>query len=524
MLHNTKDNQQENFKLSDIIINKPIHRVGFFMCLFLFLLSGASMPFLYENEITWIVLFPLSSIVIISLVAWFTNNMRKEIKNIYYYAQLSKDNEKTLHQLVYYDSLTGLPNRKFILEEVSSMIDGEDKTFFLIYIDMDDFKRINETAGYSVGDEILSTVSGRWSSLIKGKDVIGHLGGDEFALLIRDDMDRNRVMEHMEEFRSILDKPIDLYGKEYYISASFGIAQYPNDGRDGIELLKNSFIAMNKAKTAGKNYIQFYTYEMQLEISKRLQIENGLLYSIRNNELYMVYQPIYHCESRMLRGFEALIRWDYPGIGPISPSQFIPVAEETGIIVNIGKWIIKQVLTKFIEFQSVYNIKTVVSINISIVQMLEPNFVSMIEEVLDETGYDGRYLELEITESVLIAYPDYIIEIIAQLKALGIGIALDDFGTGYASIKHLQMLPINILKIDKSFIDKINKVNSMNQIIGYIINLAHQLGIEVIAEGVEHEEQLNFLGRIGCDYIQGFLLGKPLKEEYLSKKLLTYSD
>lgn len=524
MLQKTSDNQREWPDSYKLITNKPMHRIGLFVCIALLMLISVAIVLVYSNDNHWVVLFPISSIIVLLIVAWHANSIKKQLNDVCYYARLCKENEKVLHQLVYYDSLTELPNRKMILDKVEQMIGKNDtEKFFLIYFDMDDFKKINETGGYYIGDEILRHVSRRWSRMKKETDILGHLGGDEFSLLIIGDMDRDSLKEYIEGFRTVLNDPICLFGKEYFVSASFGISEYPSDGKDGIELLKSSYIAMNTAKNSGKNYVQFYTYEMQLEIIKRLQLENGLLYSIKNNELYMVYQPMYHCDTRTLRGFEALTRWKYPILGVVSPSQFIPIAEETGIIVDMGKWIINEVLTKFMEFQKKYQISTVVSINISVIQMIEPSFVSMIKEVLKETGFDGRYLELEITESVLISYPEHIIEIIHQLRALGIRIALDDFGTGYASLNYLQMLPINILKIDKSFIDKINKVESMNQIILYIINLAHQLGVEVVAEGVEYEEQLNFLTRMGCDFMQGFLLSKPIEEEYVPKQLLSLS-
>ena len=524
MTHNTNDNKNDVSRLSKILLGRPIHRIGLFACIVMFLLSVGAVFLLYigEHEHLWILVFPISSIIIILLVFWYTNNLRKHLEDIYYYTNISMENEKILHKLVYYDSLTGLPNRKMILDEVEYMI-GEDaiNRFYLIYFDMDDFKKINETAGYTIGDEVLRYISNRWSRLKKDKDILGHLGGDEFALLIKDDIDRDSLMGYIEKFRSILEDPVNLFGREYLVSASFGIAEYPCDGKDGIELIRSAFIAMNTAKNSGKNFVQFFTYEMQLEILKKIQIENGLLYSIRNNELYMVYQPMYHCDTKTLRGFEVLARWKFPGMGSISPAQFIPIAEETGIIVDMGKWIIKEALTKFIEFQKIYETKTIVSINISVVQMIDPSFVQMITEVLEETGFEGRYLELEITESVLISYPEHIVEIITQLRDLGIRIALDDFGTGYASLNYLHMLPINILKIDKTFIDKINKEENMNQIITHIINLAHQLDIEVVAEGVEFEEQLNFLCLNGCDYLQGFLLSKPLDEEHVPKQLVS---
>lgn len=523
MLHNTDDKKQRNENnLFETIFGNKLHGIGFIACLAILLLSTLGLALFYTNENKWLIIFPISSILVILLVYWYTSSIRKHLKELYHYTNVSKENEKTLHKLVYYDTLTELPNRKMILFEVERMIDMDqiDK-FYLVYFDMDDFKRINETAGYFVGDEILRSVARKWSSIKREDDILGHSGADEFSLIVKGDIDHDSLRTYIEGFRYALTEPISLYGKEYYVSASFGISEYPNDGKDVTTLLRSSYIAMNTAKSYGKNYVQFYTYEMQLEILKKLQIENGLLYSIKNNELYMVYQPMYNCNTRTLRGFEALARWKYPGIGTVSPAQFIPIAEESGLIVDLGKWILNETLTKFTEFQRIYHIKTVVSVNISVVQMIDPSFVKMIEEVLEETGFDGRYLELEITESVLISYPEHIAEVLSRLRTMGIRIALDDYGTGYASINYLQMLPINILKIDKTFIDKIDKELTMNQIITYIINLAHQLEIEVVAEGVEHENQLNFLSSNGCDYIQGFLLSKPLMEEHVPKLLIS---
>ena len=500
------------------------YRISLLICLVILFISVIVIVLL-EDERKWLVLFPISSIIIILLVIWHTGIIKKHLKDLYYYASLSKENEQILHRLVYYNSLTGLPNRKMILDEADRLINRKKaEKFYLAYIDLDDFRRINEAAGYNVGDEILCSVARRWSSLKRNNDILGHSGADEFYLLITDYMQHNALINYIESFRRALNDHIDVFGKEYHVSASFGIAEYPNDGKDITTLVRSSLIAMNTAKSQGKNHIQFFTYEMQLEVLRKLQIENGLLYSMKNNELYMVYQPMYNCDSMKLRGFEALARWRYPDLGSISPSQFIPIAEETGVIVDLGKWIIKEVLSKFMKFQSTYQKKTIISINVSVIQMIEPSFVQMIEEVLSETGFDGRYLELEITESVLISYPEHISDIIYRLRSTGIRIALDDFGTGYASINYLQMLPINVLKIDKTFIDKIGKEDTMNQIIKYIINLAHQLDIEVVAEGVEYEEQLDFLRLTGCDYIQGFLMSKPLKEENVPNLLFADPD
>lgn len=523
MSHNTEENNlTKELELPNILFGKRLYRFGFIVSISILLLSILFFTILYIEKYKWLILFPLSSIIVILLAIWYTYSTKKKLKELYDYTSISKEKEKALHQLVYYDSLTGLPNRKMILDEVERLIkDDNIDMFYLVYLDMDDFRRINETAGYYVGDEILRNVSHILSSVKRENDILGHSGADEFCLLVKDYIDHDCLTAYIEGFRTALNDPISIHGKEYHVSASFGIAEYPKDGNDVTMLLRSSYIAMNTAKNTGKNYVQFYTYEMHMEIIKKLQIENGLLCSMKNNELYMVYQPMYHCDSRTLRGFEALARWKYPGIGAISPAQFIPIAEETGMIVDLGKWIMKETLTKFMEFQRKYHIKKVISVNISVIQMIEPSFVQMIKEVINETGFDGENLELEITESVLISYPEHIVDIITQLRELGIRIALDDFGTGYASINYLQMLPIGTIKIDKSFIDRINMDDTMNQIITYIINLAHQLNIEVVAEGVEHEHQMKFLCMNGCDYIQGFLLSKPLNEEKIPELLIS---
>ena len=285
-----------------MLFGKPIHRIGLFVCLAIFFVNGILLGLFYHHVNKWFIIFPISSIVNILLVFWYTMSIRKQLKNIYEYTKTCEKNEETLNQLVYYDSLTGLPNRKMILNEVENILkEGYINKFYLIYFDMDDFRKINETAGYNIGDEVLRYVSDKWSGIKNDKDILGHMGGDEFSLLIKRDIDRQSLLKYIEEFRTILDNPIVINGKEYFISASFGVSEYPDDGLDAIELLKGSFIAMNTAKKLGKNFIQFYTYDMRLNILKRLQIENGLLHSIRNNELY-VYQPIYHCNTMALYG------------------------------------------------------------------------------------------------------------------------------------------------------------------------------------------------------------------------------
>ena len=461
---------------------------------------------------------PICATIVVLIISRFGKKLRRQIRKVIKYNQLMKENDERLHKLAYYDNLTGLPNRKMILDQMEALISkmsSEGREFIYVLIDLDNFKKINDTAGHSVGDHILIEIANRWSVMTEQGDILGRFGGDEFSILIPRNLNMEELEAYLSHMKYVLSKAITVNHKDYWVSASFGVTCYPKDGSDPLELLKNADIALYKAKNSGKNIILNFSMEMQKEITHKIRLEEGLSSSIRNQELFMVFQPLYRCGTKELRGFEALARWRYPELGLVSPAQFIPIAEETGMIIDMGKWVIKTVLLKFMELQKSYDIKTIVSINISVVQMAQPDFVSMMKEMIEETGFDSRYLELEITESVLISCPEQMIEVINQLREMGIRIALDDFGTGYASLSNLQQLPIHILKIDKSFIDKITDKRDKKHIVGNIISLAHHLGIEVVAEGVEKEEQLEYLKSHHCDYIQGYLLSKPIGEEQI---------
>ncbi|MHB8130523.1 MAG: putative bifunctional diguanylate cyclase/phosphodiesterase [Mobilitalea sp.] len=516
-----------------ILVLNPIKRsvmVAIFLSVYTAL--GASIAVIFEGNINALpgVVVPISAIAIVIIISRYAHSLNMQIKKVIEYNQIMKENDELLHHIAYYDSLTELPNRKMMMDQMELLTKDSSstkKSFLLVFFDLDNFKKINDTLGHSVGDFILTQVTLRWRGWLNSEDLLGRVGGDEFALLIDRELPMDRLLEYLEGFRTVLLDAIVVEYKEFFVSASFGITRYPEDAKDTTELFRNADIALYKAKSTGKNEYRFFTKEMQNEIITRIQLENGLRASIRKNELYMVFEPQYLCGTNTLRGYEALARWRSPEIGLVSPAQFIPIAEETGIIIEMGKWIIKTVLMKFKELQRKCYITPMVSINISVVQMLEPSFVAMIKEILLETEFDSRYLEFEITESVFIACPDYIIDVIKQLRKLGIRIALDDFGTGYASLSYLQMLPINVLKIDKSFIDKISSQSIKNQIVGNIISLSHQLDIEVVAEGVELEEQLEYLTEHNCDYVQGYLLSRPINEEALEaasiEKMMMFS-
>jgi len=430
------------------------------------------------------------------------------------YNEILKEKEAKLNSLAYIDVLTEIPNRKMIinrLELLSTVYSSKKESFAVVIIDLDNFKRINDTKGHQVGDQVLQAVVLKIKRLIYNEDLLGRLGGDEFALIIQYELREEEMFEYVETIRNSLMENICIQEHSFSISASFGISIFPKDGIDAIELLKCADTAMYKSKERGKNEVQFFNKEMNQEILKKIEFENRLMVSLRNEELSLAFQPQYTI-NKQLKGFEALCRWNSPELGNVSPLKFIPIAEETGFIIQMGEWVIKKACMMIKTIQATYYRDVVISVNVSSVQIMDPLFVTMVKNVLELTKVNGRLLELEITESVFISSMSYVVRIIDELKSLGIRIALDDFGTGYSSLSYLQRLPIDLLKLDKSFIDSINRVGDKKQIIGSIISLVHNMEIEVVAEGVEHEKQLDYLKGVNCDFIQGFLWGKPMYE------------
>ena len=446
--------------------------------------------------------------------------LRHQNEQLVKYNNILEDNEKQLRHVAHFDSLTGLPNRNKIIEELDTLISASPKSkssFSFVFIDLDNFKQINDFMGHYVGDIILNAVVERWRTYINGSDVLGRLGGDEFSLIIRRDMNSDDIYSYVDSIRNSMSSSFVYQDKEFFMSASFGICLYPQDGDSSTELLKKSDIAMYDVKNSGKNGIKFFCQTMQHEMHEKILLESGLKTAIANNELYIDYQPQYYSETNQIRGFEALARWKSPELGQVSPIKFIPVAENSGQIISIGEWILTEVLKKFRSIQLTGCNDYVVSVNISVVQLTHPSFVDMVQRVLDDTGFDGRHLEFEVTESVFISNPFSVVKVLNRLKDMGIKIALDDFGTGYASLKNLQILPIDTLKIDKSFIDRIAHKKHDDKLVSALISLIHELQITVVAEGVENEIQLDYLIRKGCDIIQGFLLSRPIGEAQLDK-------
>lgn len=434
-------------------------------------------------------------------------------KQLLEYNRVMAEKEKRLNFLAYFDVLTELPNRKMLINRLDLLckLSGQNPmNFAVVLIDLDNFKMINDSMGHHVGDWLLKDISLKLQKLIHAEDMLGRLGGDEFALIIQRELKEAEILEYVESVNNIFAAPFAVELTEFAISASLGIALHPQDGDTSMELLKCADTAMYKAKESGKNAIQFFNHKMKADILKKIEFENNLLSSILNQELFLAFQPQYFSGDKSLRGFEALIRWRSPKLGLVDPLQLIGVAEETGFIIPLGEWILRRACQQFKHIQDVYCVQLILAVNISALQIMDPAFVSMVKRVLDETGLEGQHLEVEITESVFISSMNYVVEVLNELRKIGVRIAVDDFGTGYSSLNYLQLLPIDTLKIDKTFIDQIDGRTANKQIIGPIISLVHQMNIAVVAEGVETEAQLHYLQHHSCDCIQGYLWGKPL--------------
>lgn len=421
--------------------------------------------------------------------------------------------EEELNQLAYYDQLTGLPNRRMMIDRLDVMIrigKEQKRNFSVVFVDIDNFKKINDSAGHLVGDEILKIIAERWKQIRHRNDILSRLGGDEFAILVQRPLDEKELIDYIVQFRDALNERIYYQRREFYVRASFGISMYPKDGETSELLLKYADVAMYQAKSQKSNTICFFNRDIQEKFQYNVLIENYLQQVLVRNELFVVFQPQYYGVSGKLHGFEALARWTTKRFGAISPKDFIPIAEENGMIISMGEWILRESCIYCKNWMDTCNRKFILSVNVSAVQLLDAGFLSMVERVLNETQFDPYCLVLEVTESTFITSMNFVVEILTKVKERGIKVALDDFGTGYASLSYLQNLPIDIIKIDKSFIDNIATDDRQRSIVESVVNISHQLSLQVIAEGVEEQDQLDILKNVDCNLIQGYLLGKPI--------------
>lgn len=445
------------------------------------------------------------------------------------YSRILEENERKLAWLASYDSLTALPNRKRLMDRLGAHIhsleeDGrnlvmEGREIAVTFIDLDNFKQINDTAGHHVGDQVLNIVVSRMQQLLHEEDLLGRLGGDEFALLVNRPLPEQELSFYLDTLRVALAQPVEIGNYIFSLSGSFGVAVYPRDGRSVAELLKCADTAMYKAKDAGRNVIRFFDRQMEAEILGRMEMEGLLINAIEREEVSLAYQLQFQTTSSEVRGVEALARWHSMELGNVPPDTFIPLAEAQGFILPLGKWVLTKACQDMAKLQAEMGKRFVLSVNISAAQLHHPLFVEMVRGILEQTGYPAEWLELEITESVVIASFESAVRHLEALRELGVGIALDDFGTGFSSLYYLQELPIDMLKIDRSFIQNIGAEAGRDQVVGGIILLSHRLGIAVVAEGVETEAQRLFLRAHACDVLQGFLLARPVPFAELQRRL-----
>ena len=420
--------------------------------------------------------------------------------------------ESKLNYLAYHDPLTGLANRRYFLERLeTSLADAarSNTRVAVLFIDLDQFKQVNDSLGHGIGDELLVSVAAGLCEHVPLIDMLARLGGDEFICVMEAVRTDDDVAMLAKEVIAAFDAPFRLGGHELYLSASVGISVFPNDGVSVGDLLRNADTAMYRAKAMGRGQFHFYTPEMTRDAQEKIQIESLLRRALENGELSVHLQPQVETKGGQLVGAEALVRWDSPELGSVPPARFIPLAEETGIIIALGTWVLRETCRQVMRWTASGFELPQVSVNLSVKQLERPEFVETLQAILEETGIEPGRLKLEITESVVMAVDDAF-TLLDRLRKIGISLALDDFGTGYSSLSYLKMLPVQQLKIDRSFVIGIGQNPEDEAIIRSVMALAQSLNFEVVAEGVETAEQAAFLSASGCHQLQGFLHGSAV--------------
>ena len=433
-----------------------------------------------------------------------------------------KEMQDHIQHLAYHDALTDLPNRAMFNRQLNQAIAHAQryhKGLAVLFIDLDRFKNINDTLGHDAGDRLLQEMARRINACLRvgatpmrqrPSDLVARLGGDEFVVLIEEMTDSTQISQIASKILSAMVKEFPLEGQMIHVTASIGISLFPDDGRNEFSLMKHADIAMYRAKDRGKNTFQFYSAQMDLHSAELLALESGLRRSLERNEFVLFYQAKVETKTGKIIGAEALVRWQHPELGLVAPTHFIPLAEESGLIVPLSQWVLKEALHQIIRWQEQGLPAMRVAVNLSARQFVDDNLLNDTIIALRESGIDPSLLELEITESMMMYNTDKTIQMLAELRSMGIRIAIDDFGIGYSSLSHLKQFPIDIIKIDRSFIKDIPGDKADEAITDAIIAMSKTLKIKVVAEGVETIEQLHFLRARGCDEIQGYFFSRPI--------------
>ncbi len=443
--------------------------------------------------------------------------------------------EEKIHKLAFYDSLSGLPNRTLFndrLQQAVKYAHRKNQHLAVLFLDLDNFKQVNDSLGHDVGDELLRQVSERLVEALRESDVIAHdemqmmsptvsrHGGDEFLILlpyVAEPLDAGNVVERIQH---LFCQPLQVNMQELYATFSAGIAIYPEDGMNERLLMQNADTALYSAKSYGKNQFAFFDMEMNVSALKRLGVENNLRNAINKNEFELYYQPLLELGSGKVVGMEALIRWLHPQWGVVPPLDFIPLAESNGMIVEIGDWVLRESCNQWSSWKSQGLHPGKINVNLSALQFRSNNLCDTLQLIIQDSGIDPDALVLEITESVLMDDVESTLAQFQAIKALGVRFAVDDFGTGYSSLSYLKTFPLDYLKIDRTFVRDLESSPSDLEIVRTIIAMANNLKLELVAEGVETPEQLRILSEQGCDYMQGFILSRPLVAEEFQSQFL----
>jgi diguanylate cyclase (GGDEF)-like protein/PAS domain S-box-containing protein len=424
-----------------------------------------------------------------------------------------KRTEQQINYMATHDALTGLPNRltfNQLLNQAIRSAQRHKRQLAVFFIDLDRFKTINDSLGHEAGDRMLKEMARRFKRSLRADDVVGRLGGDEFVILTEEVDELSQIASVAHKILSNVIKPMVLQGEECRVTASIGISIYPRDGLDEQTLIKNADMAMYFAKEEGRNNYQFYSKDIQSQSNKRFSMETNLRRALERNELSLEYQAKVDFKTGLITGAEALLRWDNPSLGSITPTQFIPVAEETGLIVPIGRWVMRTACTQNVAWQRQGLPPVCMAVNLSLRQLMDDNLLEDIKAALVDSGMAPNLLELEITESMVMHNPQRLIALLTDIKKLGVRLAIDDFGTGYSSLAQLKHFPIDTLKVDRSFIRNLPEDSENQAITEAIITMGKTLKLTVVAEGVETQEQKDFLREHVCDEMQGFYFSKPI--------------